>query len=71
MIKNSGEIINRLLKEGWVLVRTRGDHHIFKQEKFSDLISVSHPNKDLPTGTVHTIYKVAGWKKTPERGKQR
>ncbi len=68
MQRNSKEIIKRLLKEGWELVRVKGGHHIFKHRNYDDLITVSHPNKDMPVGTVHQIYKIAGWNKYPDRG---
>jgi predicted RNA binding protein YcfA (HicA-like mRNA interferase family) len=30
MLTNSRDIIRRLQKEGWVLERTAGSHHVFK-----------------------------------------
>lgn len=60
--KNSKEIIKKLEAEGWILVRTNGSHHQFKHVDFEFLITVPHPKKDFPKGTLNSIYKAAGWK---------
>lgn len=55
-------MISRLLREGWVLQRTRGSHHIYKHPlKPGILVVVPHPKKDLPRGTLLDIMKSAGW----------
>jgi predicted RNA binding protein YcfA (HicA-like mRNA interferase family) len=58
----SWEVIKMLTKAGWVEVRTRGSHHQFKHPKRRDVITVPHPKKDLPMGTVNGILKAAGLK---------
>jgi len=60
---NSREIIKRLEDDGWVLVRTRGSHHQFRHGEKPGLITVPHPKKDLPVGTVRSIRRQAGWSK--------
>lgn len=60
---NSREVIKRLRADGWVHVRTKGSHHQFKHpdpEK-PGLITVPHPKRDLPTGTLKGIFTAAGW----------
>jgi predicted RNA binding protein YcfA (HicA-like mRNA interferase family) len=52
-----------LTKAGWVEVRVRGSHHQFKHPRHKEVITVPHPKKDLPIGTVNGILKVAGLKK--------
>lgn len=59
MERNSRQIIRRLEKEGFELVKVTGSHHKFK--KNGKTVTVPHPKKDLPTGTVRAIYKHAGW----------
>ena len=59
---NSKQIIKRLKAEGWQLVRVRGSHHQFKHPEAVHLITVPHPKKDFPAGTLNAIYKQAGWK---------
>lgn len=60
MERNSSEIIKKLKENGWELVRIRGSHNQFKHKNFPNLITVPHPKKDLPTGTVKKILKEAG-----------
>jgi predicted RNA binding protein YcfA (HicA-like mRNA interferase family) len=61
MLTNSRDIIRRLEKEGWRLVRSRGSHHQFKHPKRLGRVTVAHPKKDIPIKTVLEIYKSAGW----------
>ena len=63
MLTNSHDIIRRLEREGFVLVRTKGSHHIFRQPATGLKVVVPHPRKDLPIGTVRNIYKSAGFDK--------
>jgi predicted RNA binding protein YcfA (HicA-like mRNA interferase family) len=57
----SHQVIRRLRKDGWKLVRTKGSHHQFKHPAKAGLVTVPHPKKDLPTGTVKAISRRAGW----------
>ena len=60
---SSREIIARLLREGWVLHRTRGSHWIFKHvDRPEALVVVPHPKKDIPRGTLGDIMRSAGWR---------
>ncbi|MDA8931048.1 type II toxin-antitoxin system HicA family toxin [Flavobacteriaceae bacterium] len=53
----------KLIKEeGWQLVRIRGSHHHYKHPSRSGLVTVPHPKKDIPIGTVKSILKQAGIK---------
>jgi len=58
---NSREVIRRLKQDGWILVRTKGSHHQFKHPEKPGLVTVPHPKRDLPTGTLKAIFKAAGW----------
>ena len=62
MLANSRDIIRRLEREGWTLVRVTGSHHVFKSAVTDRTVLVPHPKKDLGKGLVHAIYKGAGWK---------
>ncbi|NJN37973.1 MAG: type II toxin-antitoxin system HicA family toxin [Acaryochloridaceae cyanobacterium CSU_3_4] len=57
----SRDVIARLKQEGWILVNTRGSHQQFKHPVNKGRVTVPHPKKDLPTGTLKSIYKQAGW----------
>jgi predicted RNA binding protein YcfA (HicA-like mRNA interferase family) len=63
MLTNSRDIIRRLEREGWKLVRTVGSHHVFKSPIADKTVVVRHPNRDLGKGLVHAIYKGAGWQR--------
>jgi predicted RNA binding protein YcfA (HicA-like mRNA interferase family) len=63
MLTHSREIKRRLEKEGWVLERVSGSHHVFRNPKTGAIIPLPHPKKDLGQGLVWTIYKAAGWPK--------
>ena len=57
----SAEVIRRLKADGWVLIRVSGSQHHFKKVDAAFLVTVPHPEKDLPTGTLRNIYRCAGW----------
>ncbi len=63
MLKNSRDIKQRLEKDGWVLVRVAGSHHVFKHPSSRETIVLPHPKKDLGPGLVRTIYKQAQWER--------
>jgi predicted RNA binding protein YcfA (HicA-like mRNA interferase family) len=55
----------RLLKAaGWELARTKGSHHNFKHPTNPNLVTVPHPRKDIPLGTLKNIEKASGVKLT-------
>jgi predicted RNA binding protein YcfA (HicA-like mRNA interferase family) len=62
MLTNSRDIVRRLEREGWTLVRVTGSHHVFKSSISGAIVVVPHPRKDLGKGLVRAIYKGAGWK---------
>jgi predicted RNA binding protein YcfA (HicA-like mRNA interferase family) len=62
MLTSSRDIIRRLEREGWTLVRVTGSHHVFKNAISGATVVVPHPKKDLGKGLVRAIYKSAGWK---------
>ncbi|MDR2874912.1 MAG: type II toxin-antitoxin system HicA family toxin [Methylobacillus sp.] len=55
--------MKRLEAEGWYLDRARGSHHQFKHPDHPGRVTVKHPDQEIPIGTLHSIYKQAGWKK--------
>jgi predicted RNA binding protein YcfA (HicA-like mRNA interferase family) len=61
-IMDSREIIRRLGQDGWVLIRTKGSHHQYRHPGKPGLVTVPHPKRDLPKGTVRSIFRQAGWK---------
>ena len=63
MLTNSRDIIRRLEREGWRLVRVKGSHHHFFRDGARSIVTVPHPKRDMAPGTVRSIYKQAGWQK--------
>lgn len=58
----SGDLIKQLERAGWTQVAVRGSHHQFKHADIPGRVTVPHPKKDLPIGTVKAILKQAGLK---------
>lgn len=56
---NSKNLIKAVERNGWRLVRTRGSHHQFKHDDYPELLTIPHPKKDLPKGTVKQIKRIA------------
>ena len=63
---SSRDLIRQLVADGWCLVRTRGSHCQFKHPTKPGLITVPHPRRDLPTGTLHAIMRAAGLRDRPD-----
>ena len=59
---NSREIIKLIKRDGWFEVGTTGDHKQFKHPTKPGRVTVPHPKKDLPIGTVKSIEKQSGVK---------
>jgi predicted RNA binding protein YcfA (HicA-like mRNA interferase family) len=58
----STKLIRMLKEDGWQEVRIKGSHHHFKHPTKKGLVTVPHPKKDLPEGTVISILKQASLK---------
>ena len=59
---NSTEIIKRLEAAGWVKSAQAGSHVQFKHPGRSGRVTVPHPKRDLPLGTLKSIEKQSGLK---------
>ena len=60
---NVDSVIKLLKTNGWVLVRTKGDHHIFNKDGAPRPIVVPGNGKDaLCKGTLYSILRAAGLK---------
>jgi predicted RNA binding protein YcfA (HicA-like mRNA interferase family) len=56
----SAEVIRRITAAGWHLVRTKGSHRHFSNASRPGIVTVPHPKKDLPIGTLKSIEKQSG-----------
>lgn len=57
----SREVIKRLIDDGWVNVKGGdGSHRQFKHPTKKGRVTVPDPQKDVPLGTLRSIWKQAG-----------
>lgn len=57
------DIIKKIEKDDWYLVRTRGSHRQYKHVKKPGLITIAgKPNDDIAPGTLNSILKQGGYK---------
>lgn len=55
----SREIITALKKDGWMHVKTHGDHWQFKHKNKKGKVTVPHPKKSLGKKTIKSILNQA------------
>ena len=49
---NSREVIKKLKSDGWEVVHVRDSHYQFKHPVKKGRVTVPHPKRDLPMGTL-------------------
>jgi predicted RNA binding protein YcfA (HicA-like mRNA interferase family) len=59
---NSRDVIRRLVDAGWFEVAQVGSHKQFKHAAKAGRVTVPHPKRDLPLGTLKSIEKQSGIK---------
>jgi predicted RNA binding protein YcfA (HicA-like mRNA interferase family) len=59
---NSREVIWKLRKDGWYEVHQVGSHVQFRHPTKKGRVTVPHPKRDIPTGTLKSVEKQAGLK---------
>jgi len=59
---NSAEIIRLLQADGWFEVARKGSHAQFKHRDKQGRVTVPHPKRDIPIGTLRSIEKQSGLK---------
>jgi len=63
--KKVREVLELLRRDGWFPVATEGSHRQFKHGVKSGRVTVAgHPGDDLALGTLNSILRQAGLKKT-------
>jgi predicted RNA binding protein YcfA (HicA-like mRNA interferase family) len=58
----SREIIRLIERDGWFEVAQAGSHKQFKHATKPGRLTVPHPKKEIPIGTLKSIEKQAGLK---------
>ena len=59
---DSRDIIRELKRAGWYEVSQAGSHKQFKHATRKGRVTVPHPKRDMPIGTLKSIEKQAGIK---------
>ena len=59
---NSREVIKALEADGWFEVAQKGSHKQFRHPTKPGRVTVVHPKRDYPLGTLHSIETQAGLK---------
>lgn len=59
---NSRDVIRKLKDDGWELKRITGSHHHFMHPTKPGIVTVPHPKRDIPMGTLRSIERQAGLK---------
>lgn len=54
------DLLKLLQKNGWVVKRIKGSHHVMQKDNKIQIIAVH--NKDVPTGLLNKILKETGLK---------
>jgi predicted RNA binding protein YcfA (HicA-like mRNA interferase family) len=58
----SREVMRRLKAAGWEVVAIKGSQHQFRHPAPPGRVTVPHPEKDLPIGTLRSIERQSGLK---------
>lgn len=59
---NSRDLIRAIETAGWENVATKGDHRQFTHPSRPGRVTVPHPKRDLPIGTLRSIERPSGVK---------
>lgn len=57
---SSRELVKMVQKDRWEVVRIEGSHYHFKHNIKKGIVTIPHPRKDLPIGTIKSILNQAG-----------
>lgn len=57
---DSRAVIKALKQDGWYEVKQVGSHKQFKHPEKNGRVTVPHPKRDIPKGTLKSIEKQAG-----------
>ena len=56
---DSAAVIRKIEADGWELARVKGSHHHFRHPEKPGIVTVVHPLKDVPKGTLGSIQRQA------------
>jgi predicted RNA binding protein YcfA (HicA-like mRNA interferase family) len=61
-LMNSRDVIKALQADGWFQVDQEGSHVQFKHNTKKGRVTVPHPKRDIPIGTLRSVEKQSGLK---------
>ena len=60
--RETRDLLSRLRTDGWIVARNGpGDHVQFKHPVKPGKVTVDSGESEIPTGTLRSIYRQAGW----------
>ena len=62
VVMNSRDIIKALEADGWVEVAQKGSHKQFRHPTKPGRVTVPHPKRDFPVGTLRSVEQQSGLK---------
>ena len=62
VLVDSRDVIKALEADGWFQVAQRGSHRQFKHAVRPGRVTVPHPKRDMPVGTLKAIERQSGLK---------
>ena len=66
------DVIRLIQDDGWFLVATRGSHRQYKHPTKAGRVTIAgHPNDELATGTLSSVFKQAGIRKPMGKAQRR
>ncbi len=63
---DSWDVMTRLKAEGWVEVAQKGSQKQLKHPSKPGRVTLPHPRRDIPLGTLRSIWRQAGWEWPPK-----
>lgn len=64
---DSWDVMVLLKADGWVEVAQKGSHKQFKHPSKPGRVTLPHPRRDIPLGTLRSIWRQAGWDWPPTK----
>jgi predicted RNA binding protein YcfA (HicA-like mRNA interferase family) len=55
------DIMKRLITDGWAMRKGKGDHVNFTKPGIRFVVTVDTGVREIPVGTLRSIYRLAGW----------
>jgi predicted RNA binding protein YcfA (HicA-like mRNA interferase family) len=61
LTESPNDIMKRLITDGWAARKGKGDHVNFTKPGVRFVVTVDTRVREIPIGTLRSIYRLAGW----------